>query len=126
MWGDRSITLGLVKLDSTAEIGSHLFLGPGDSVVSPDGRVRLVPVMQTTGVEIGEFDPYEGTGFDAPDPIVADYWVEEGDSFRVKLTFSSAHLESFREVDGFQQLFIVIPGYRFSMPVTKSALACPF
>ncbi len=126
LWGDRSITLGLFKLDSTIEIGDQLFVGPGDSIVSSDGRVRLVPVVKTSGVEIGEFDPYEETDAGAPAPIVADYWVEEGGLLRAKFILSSAHLESFREVDGFQQLFIVIPGYRFSIPVTKSALACPF
>lgn len=126
LWGDRSITLGLFKLDSTIEIGDQLFVGPGDSIISFDDRVRLVPVVKTSGVEIGEFDPYEETDAGAPAPIVADYWVEEGGLLRAKFTLPSAHLESFREVDGFQRLFVTFPGYQLTIPITKSALACPF
>ena len=122
-WADRSLTFGVFKLDSTVEIGDYMFVGPRQAT---GAGLRTIPIVRSTGVDTSELDPYAGTGVDAPDPIVADYWIDERESFKVKFTLSQTQIAVFNESDGFRQIVVTLPGYQLPFGVTKSSLNCPF
>ena len=123
LWADRSLTFGIIKQDSAVEIGEYLFVGPGGA---GGAGLQMIPVVETIGVDTSEFDPYAGTGVEAPDPIVSNYWDDERGTFKIKISLSPELLSKFNEVDGFRQLSIIFPGYQLTIPIAKSSLNCPF